>query len=71
MSVVYNGMWRHHRSELRPPHSDSKYGHKGERNVCYVLIVSYAMCHINLVKFLTNPMTTYVVQIKILTTSWD
>ena len=51
--------------------SDSKYGHKGERNVCYVVIVSYAMCHINLVKFLTNPMTTYVVQIKILTTSWD
>jgi len=34
-----NEMWRYNRSELRPPHSDSKYDNEGkEENFCYDLV---------------------------------
>ena len=61
-----NEMWRHHRSELRPPHSDFRCSDEGERNVCYVLAeqcLFYVMCHINLV----NAVISVIVALDFLT----
>ena len=43
-------MWRHHRSELRPPHSLNTVSRGKEMSVMFWQdTISYAMCHINLV----------------------
>ena len=42
-------MWRHHRSELRPPHSLNTVSRGKEMSVMFWQdTISYAMCHINL-----------------------